>query len=160
MALLNKFNEDLRGYLKSQNEKEVATLRLLLAAIKNKEIEKRAKDGEGELTDEEIIVLVKKEVKKRKEATEIYKQGGRQELAEKETAELKFLERYLPAEASEAEIEIVVKQTIEELKPTSGKDFGKVMKEAIARLKGKGDAAVVSQMIKRYLMNSINIHNE
>ncbi len=151
MALLNRINEDLKLALKSQDETQITTLRLLLAAIRNREIEKRAKDKSAELTDEEVMVLIKKEAKKRKEAMEIYGRSGREELAKKETAELKILEKYLPVEASEAEMEAVVKQTMGELKPTSEKDFGRIMKGAMAKLQGRGDASYVSQMVKRYM---------
>lgn len=151
MALLNQINDNLKSALKSFDQTQVDALRLLLSEVRNKAIDKKAKVGQEELTDEEIIGLIKKETKKRKEAIDFYNKGGRAELVLKETNELKILEKYLPEEASEAEIETVVKKVVEDLQPKSEKDFGKIIGESVKRLKDRADGLIVSRIVKRMI---------
>ncbi|MBN2197993.1 GatB/YqeY domain-containing protein [Candidatus Wolfebacteria bacterium] len=155
--LNQKITENLKKAMKAGREFEVGVLRMVLASVHNKEIEKKAKskDTEETLSNEEIIEVLLKEAKKRKEAIEIYKKGNREELAEKEAKELEIIKNYLPEEAPIEEIEKIVKSAIEKTGAKTEKEFGLVMKETMKELKDKADASVVSEIIKRELENKI-----
>lgn len=150
--LAEKIKNDLIAAMKEKNEERVGTLRMLAAAMKNREIELKKRE-EG-LTDEEVIEVATKEVKKRKDAIEAYQKGGRQDLVDKETNELHILDAYLPAQLNDEEIEKEVKNAIKETSASSIKDLGKVMSAVMPRLKGKADGAKVSETVKRALRSS------
>lgn len=162
MSLKSKLQEDLRESLKAQKTVRISTLRLLISALLNKEIEKRfqlsKKNGniaELEkqiiLSDEEIIDLIFSEVKKRKEAIEIFLKGGKTEMAQKEKDEIDILSEYLPPQLSEGEIEQIVKETAGRLNINDMKSFGLLMKEVSAQVKGKADGTLVSAIVKKHL---------
>lgn len=147
--LKEKLTDDLKQAMKSADQETVGVLRILLTAIKNKEIEKRTKTGnESQLSDDEIIQTMMSEAKKRKESIEIFTKGERKDLADKEMGELVILQKYLPKQLSETEVELVVDKVLKEI---SAKDFGSVMKEAMKELKGKADGKIVSEIIQRKL---------
>jgi hypothetical protein len=137
--------------LRARNMSVVETLRLVLAALKNREIEKKGKTGASELSEEEVIEVVTREVKKRKEAIELYTQGNRNDLAEKEKRELVIIEKFLPPQMDETEIMRVVKKQIETMGNPPASDFGKVMGVIMKDLKGKADGTVVTKIIKEIL---------
>ncbi len=141
--------DDLIAALKERNEAKVSTLRMVQAAIRNKEIE--IKKREAGLSEEELMDVLLKEAKKRKEAIYAYEKGGRNELVEKEKAELGIIEGYLPKQMSEEEIEREVSFVVKEVGAQSVKDMGKVMALLVARLKGKADGGKVSEMVKKVL---------
>ncbi|MFH1759365.1 MAG: GatB/YqeY domain-containing protein [Patescibacteria group bacterium] len=152
--LKEKINENLMVAMKSGDAFAVEVLRGLNAVLHNKEIEKRSKEGEDELTDEEVVEVLSREVKKRKEAVELYKQGNRPELAEKEEKEMVIIQKYLPEQMSEEEVEKVVNEQIKILRSAQNdgeSSFGNVMKAVMAELKGKADGKVVSEIIKEKL---------
>jgi uncharacterized protein YqeY len=149
--LKEKINKDLIRAMKEKEELKVGTLRLFSAAVHNREIEKKGKSGSSELTDEEVLEVLRREVKKRKEAGEIYLKGGRPELAEKEEKELRILESYLPVQLDPEAVRKIVEEAFEVVKPQGPKDFGKVMGEAMKKLKGVADSALVSGFIKEKL---------
>ncbi len=151
MSLKKIISDDLKNALKSGDSFKTGTLRLLLSALHNKEIEKRSKSGESELSGEETIEVLMKESKKRKEAAEIYSKGGRQDLADKENKEAEIIKIYLPEQLSEAEIEKITLKAIEKTGVKTVKDFGRAMAEAMKELKGKADALKVSEIIKKKL---------
>lgn len=151
MPLQSQLSFDLVNALKSGKSFEVETLRLLTAALKNREIEKRGKGQVAELSDEETIEVLTKEAKKRKEAFEIYSKAGRRELAEKEASELAFIKNYLPEPASAEEIKKAVAEAIQKTGVKEAKDFGRAMGEAMKALKGKADAGEVSKAVKKAL---------
>lgn len=153
MSLKQTISDDLKNALKSGDSFKVGILRLLLSALHNKEIEKRGKGEKSELSEEEeeVIEVLMKESKKRKEAIEIYLKGGRQDLADKEAKELEIVKIYLPEQLSEAEVEKITLKAIEKIGAENQKDFGKAMAEAMKELKGKADALKVSEIIKKKL---------
>jgi len=119
---------------------------MVLASVHNREIEKRTKSKET-ITEEEVLDILRKEVKKRKEAIEIYGGAGRSDLKDKEVDELEVLVSYLPPELDEAEVEKVVKSVI-----SSGvREFGKVMKEVMKQLAGRAEARRVGELVKKNL---------
>jgi len=144
MVKTEKILNDLRQAMQQKQAEKVAALRLLVAALKNAQIEKNDK-----LSEAEEIGVLNKEAKKRQEAAEIYKREEREDLAKKEEAELKVIKEYLPQQMSQAEVKEVVKQmkTSGEL----GDDFGGAMKAVMAKLKGKADGKLVAQMVKEEL---------
>lgn len=146
-----QIKDDIKEFLKAGKSFEAGVLRLMSAAFSNKEIEKRGKNGDSVLTEEEIIEVLMKEAKKRKESAEIYKMGGREDLADKEIQELEVIKKYLPEQANAEEIEKVVDKAIAATGATDVKAFGKVMAEAMKELKGKADASAVSEIIKKKL---------
>ena len=163
-----KIKDDLIDFLKAGKSFEAGVLRLILSVFKNKEIEKKGRqDGnlvqEAILTDEEVVDILIKEAKKRKEAADIYKKGDREDLAEKEMKELGVIKKYLPKELSAKEIEKIVDKAIAvigaaNIKDPEGKQasygarIGKVMAEAMKELKGRADASAVGAMIKKKLI--------
>lgn len=150
-SLQQKINDDLKGAMKSGDEFGVGVLRMLTSSLHNKEIEKRGKGQDLILLEEEIIEILSREAKKRKEAAEIYRKGGRNDLAEKEDKEINIIKKYLPEQLSEGEIEKVVISAIEKIGANDIKELGKVMGEAMKELKGRVEAGTVSMLIKKRL---------
>lgn len=150
MSLQQKLIDDLKVVLKGGKEFEVGVLRLLLSALHNREIEKRGKSGKDEsLTEEEAVEVLKREVKKRREAAELFLKGGRRELADKEKAESAVIQKYLPAEMTAEELSALVDQAIKMVNPAGPKDFGRVISEVMKSAKGRADGSLVSEIIKR-----------
>lgn len=150
-GLKDQIAKDTVQALKDKDEVKVSTLRLFSASAHNREIEKRGHGESPELTEDDLLDVLRREVKKRKEAIDIYLKGGRPELADKESKELKVLLGYLPAQLAPAEVEKIVEEAIASVKPASVKDFGKVMSEAMKKLKGVADANAVNKIIKEKL---------
>lgn len=149
--LHKQVSDNLKDAMKSRDELRVSALRMLLAAVQNKEIS-LAKKNEG-LSDDEFLQVIRSEVKKRKEAAEGFERGGRAELSEKEKKEAAILERYLPAELSEEELNAIVKQVITECGDLSTKDFGVVMKGVMAAVQGRAGGNRVADAVKKSLQN-------
>ncbi len=148
MALLEKVSEDMKGAMKSGEKLRLETLRTIRAGLLEKQVEKRPSGGMT--PDDEVSVLLAAS-KKRKEAIEIYRANGRNDLADQEEKELGFIQEYLPKQLSPEEIEVVVKKTIGEVGATSPKDFGKVMSAAMKELKGKADGKLIQEVVKKSL---------
>ena len=151
MSLHEKINVDLKEALRASRSFEVGVFRFLLSSLHNKEIEKKGKGLEPLLSDEDTIEVLSREAKKRKEAIEAYTKGGREDLADKETAELEIIRRYLPREMGIEEIKKIVEAVIGRTGAEGAKDFGRVMGEAMKELKGRADASAVSELIKQKL---------
>ena len=147
MSLKQRITSDLTTAMKARDVLRTSTLRMVKAAIMNREIEQS-----GELTDEEVLRTFRTLVKQRHDSVEQYENGGRQELADKERAEVAILEEYLPQAASREEIEQAVTSAIGEVEASSQRDMGRVMKAAQARLAGRSaDNRVVSEIVKAKL---------
>jgi len=147
MSIKDQIIADMTAAMKAKDAARTSTLRLLKAAIVNREIEKG-----GELDEEELSKLLRSQVKQRRDSVEHYQKGGRQDLAEKETAEIAVIEGYLPLAASPEEIEQAVAAAIAETGATSMKEMGAVMKAAMILLAGKNpDGRTVSDTVKKKL---------
>ncbi len=147
MSLKQQIISDLTASMKAQTAARTSTLRMVKAAMMNREIEKG-----GELADEEMLRLLRAMVKQRRDSVEQYEKGGRQDLADKERAEIAVIESYLPKAASREEIQEAIIAAIGETGATSMKDMGKVMKAAQARLADKNaDGRAVSEIVKEKL---------
>ena len=147
MTLKEKIVSDMTAAMKSKDAARTSTLRMVKAAIMNRE-----KEGSGQLTDEDVMKLLRSQVKQRRDSVEQYRAAGRQELVDKETAEIAVIEEYLPQAVSAAEIEQAVVDAIAETGATSIKDMGAVMKASMAKLAGKNaDGKLVSETVKKKL---------
>jgi len=147
MTLKDKIISDMTAAMKAKDAARTSTLRMVKAAIMHRE-----KEGGGGLTDEDVMKLLRSQVKQRRDSVEQYQKAGRQELVDKETAEIGVIEEYLPQAVSEAEIEQAVIDAIAETGATSMKDMGSVMKASMAKLTGKNaDGKVVSETVKKKL---------
>ena len=131
----------MKGALRSKDSLRLNTIRSVISAIKNQEINLRK-----ELEEEEILSLVTREVKKRKEASALFKQGERADLMEKENQELAILQSYLPEQISEEDLRKRIKEVISETGAESMKDFGKIMKILVPEFKGKADNGVIKDL--------------
>lgn len=147
MELRDKIAADVKAAMIAKESAKLGALRMLQAAIKNREIDMRP----DPITADEVMNVVKKLVKQRKESIDQFQQAGRQDLVDQETAELKVLEVYLPAQLSREQIEAIVTEVIAALGAKTVKDMGPVMKETIARSGGAADNKVVSEVIKAKL---------
>lgn len=148
--LHQQIEAELKFALKAGEKEKTSVLRFLISAIKNHQIEIKAK-GEEYLKDEEVIAVIRRQVKQRKDSIAEYEKGGRQELADKEKAEMAILENYLPAQADESKIREVVKSKISELGITDKSGFGKLMGAAMAELKGQADGDAVKKVVEEEL---------
>jgi len=147
MTIQEKIQSQMTDAMRSKNQLRLDVLRMMKSAVKLKEVEKMKALEEGE-----VIAVLNTLVKQRKDSIEQFRKGGREELAQKEEAEIKVIEEYLPAAASEDDIRQAVSEAMQETGAVSMKDMGKVMKATLARLAGKSaDGARVSQMVKEKL---------
>ena len=146
MGLEEKILQDMKDAMRSGDKLRVETIRLLRAQLKNVSIEK----GDT-LEDEDIFQVLTKEAKKRNESIDLYKQGGREELEERERQELEIIQSYLPEALSHDEIVIIVDQAIKESEAQTIKDMGKVMGCIMPKLKGRADGKMVQELVKQKL---------
>jgi uncharacterized protein YqeY len=147
MTLKQQIVSDLTASMKAQDAPRTSTLRMVKAAVMNREIEKG-----GELDDDEMMKLLRSLVKQRRDSVEQYEKGGRADLAAKENAEIEIIDTYLPQAASPEEIESAVSAAIMETGAASIKEMGKVMKAAQAALAGKNaDGRMLSELVKTKL---------
>jgi len=141
--LKERIEQDLKEALKNREAEKVSTLRMLLSSLHNQEIEKR-----DQLTDEEIVSVIEKEIKKRQEAVEAYQQANREELAKKEEDELELLRNYLPPQLSDEELEDIIKRVIGE---SPGLPEGPLTGKVMQQVKGQAESRRVVETIKRLL---------
>lgn len=148
--MYEKINEDLKNAMKEKDTFKLSVLRMLKSALQLEQIAKK-----HELDDNEIAAVLKKQVKVRKDSLEEYKKYDKTELVESLEKEITILDAYLPEEMSESEISEIVKSAVEEIKPTSMKDMGLVMKKVNELLVGKNaDMSLVSKLVKEQIMSN------
>ncbi len=141
-----RIEEDLKAAMKAGDKRRVATLRLMLAALKNEKIQ-----AQRALTDEEIESVLRRAVKQRRDSIEQYARGGRQDLVDAETEELAILEGYLPKGLTDAEIESAIRSIVAEKGFSASKDVGLLMKELMAGYKGRVDGKKAQEIARRLL---------
>lgn len=146
MTLKDRITEDMKAAMRAKDADRLTTIRLLLAALKQKEVDERI-----ELDDTAVIGVVDKLIKQRRDSIEAFTKAGRQDLADKEAAEMKVIEVYLPARLSTDEIAADVARIVAELGASGPSDMGKVMGTAKTRLAGKADMSAVSAAVKAAL---------
>ena len=150
MSLQQTIEEKFLVAFKAKQAEEVSTLRMLKSALLNKKIEKRLAK-EDALPDEEVIAMVKSEIKKRLDSIEAYTQGNRNDLAAKEQKEIEILSQFVPEQMSEEKLKELVAEVIKELGASNQSEFGKVMGAVMAKAKGQADGTAVAKAVKETL---------
>ena len=151
MSLRKKINDEFNSALKSKNKILVSTLRLILAAIKERDIENRTSEKKEEVKDPEIVKVLRKMKKQRQDSIDLYKKGERQELLEAEQAEIKIIDAYLPKQLGDEETKKICKEVIESLGATSMKDMGKIMGSLKKKYSDTIDFSKVNTIVKGLL---------
>jgi uncharacterized protein len=148
MSLRDQLQTALKEAMKAKQAERLSTLRLINAAIKDRDIANRGDGGDGTITDGEILAVLGRMVKQRQESARVYEEGGRLELAEKELAEVKVIEEYLPRQLGAAEVEAAITAAVAEAGATSIRDMGKVMAVLKGKYTGQMDFGAVGPMVK------------
>jgi uncharacterized protein YqeY len=146
MSLYERLRQDMQKAAKERDSLALSALRMALSEIKNKEIEAR-----GPLSDDALLKMLASMVKRRRESIDLYVKGNRPELAEKEAAEIRVLEIYLPQGMSGAEVEAVVRETVAAEGATGAADMGRVMKALMPKIAGRADGKIVNEIVRRVL---------
>lgn len=149
--LRSRLNEAMKDALKTQNKRVLSTVRLILAALKDRDIAARGVGRPDGITEEEILGMLQTMIKQRRESIALYEQGGRAELVQQEAEEIAVIESFLPQQMSEADTQAAVKSLIGEMGAASLKDMGGVMAELKKRFAGQMDFARASAMVKDLL---------
>src|SRR5712671_2687857 len=144
--LRDRIADEMRAAMKAREQARVSTLRMLMAAMKNMQVKKG-----HELDDEEVVEVIAREAKRRRESMDAFEKGGRPELVEKEGAELAVLESYLPERLSDEELAALVDEAIAETGASSPKEIGNVMKALMPKVKGRADGSAVSTAVRARL---------
>ena len=145
-SIKSLLEEAVKNSMRDRNKEKTSTLRMAISEIKKEEIDKRI-----ELSDEEIIKILQRMIKQRKESISQFEQAGREELAHKENAEILLLQDFLPEQMSEDEIKVFVEEAINESGASTPQDMGKVMGSLKSKLKGNVDMGIVSKLVKENL---------
>lgn len=148
MSLASKIDEQIKDAMKKSEAARLSVLRLLKSAVKYHQVEKKI----PEVGDNDFLLVVRKQIKQRQDSVDAYRQGGRDELVAKEQEEIKILEEFLPPSMSEADLEKIVKDTLQELGVNSKKEMGRVMKAVNEKVAGRADGRTVSQMVQKNLV--------
>ena len=151
MSLREKINKQFNAALKSQNKTLISTLRLVLAAIKERDIANRTKDKKDAVSDAEIIKVLRRMKKQRHDSMDLYKKGGREELSEVEEAEIKVIDSFLPKQLSDEETKKICKEIIKSLGASSLKDMGKIMGSLKQKYSDSIDFSKVNVIVKGLL---------
>jgi uncharacterized protein YqeY len=147
MMLKEQISKDFNEALKARDERKLSALRLLRTEIKKREVSGQKK----ELADAEVMETITTLVKQRRESIRLFREGQRQDLVEKEEAELQVLQTYLPQPLSQSAIEVLIDQVLLETRATGMKDQGKVMKAVMAKISGRAEGKIVSEIVKQKL---------
>ncbi|MBS4199717.1 GatB/YqeY domain-containing protein [Bacillus sp. FJAT-49732] len=147
MSLLERLNEDMKQAMKNKEKEKLSVIRLMKAALQNEAI----KLGQQQLSEEEELTVLSREVKQRKDSLLEFQKADRDDLVEKVQQELAFVEKYMPPQLSEEEVESLVKEAISQSGATSKTDMGKVMGILMPKVKGKADGSLVSKLVQRHL---------
>jgi|TARA_B100001750_G_C15514926_1_gene606376 uncharacterized protein YqeY len=150
--LRKQISASLQEALKAKDQTKASTLRLILAALKDRDIAERPKGNVSGLDDGEILKLLQSMIKQRKESIELYEKGNRLELAEKEQQEITYIEDFLPKQLSEDEVKTIVKSTISELGAKDIRDMGKVMSFLREKYSGQMDLGTAGKLLKEHLV--------
>ena len=145
-TLLDKLQNEMKKALKSKDKERLSVIRMLISEIKKEQIDKKK-----DLSDDEILKIIQRYAKQRREAIEQYKKANRQDLVEKEEKELNIVLEFLPEQLTEEEITKIVEESINEVGANSIKDMGKVMKVVMEKVKGRADGSIVSKIVREKL---------
>ncbi|SEN04375.1 GatB/YqeY domain-containing protein [Lihuaxuella thermophila] len=146
MSLLEQLDQDMKSALKNKEKTKLSTIRMLRASIKKVEIDKKRP-----LNDDEVLEVIGREIKQRRDSLSEYEKAGREDLAQKEREEIEILETYLPEQLSEEELRSLVRQVIQEVGASSKADMGKVMGAIMPKVKGRADGRLVNRLVQETL---------
>ncbi|GAM15224.1 GatB/YqeY domain-containing protein [Mesobacillus selenatarsenatis] len=147
MSLLERLNTDMKQAMKNKEKDRLTTIRMVKASLQNEAI----KFGKQELSEEEELTVLSREVKQRKDSLQEFEKAGRQDLVEKIQTELKHVEVYMPQQLSEEEVTAIVKEAIAETGAASKADMGRVMAVLMPKVKGKADGSLVNKLVQQHL---------
>jgi len=150
-TMRDTLNEALKEAMRAKDQRAISTLRLILAALKDRDIASRGKSADGRIADDEILQMLQSMVKQREDSIAMYEQGGRLELAEQEQAEIDVIRRFLPKQMNQDEMQAAVDETVADLGAGSLKEMGKVMAELRGRYAGRMDFSKASGLVKKKL---------
>lgn len=146
-ALFETIKQDMVAAMKAGKKDHVGTLRMLVSAIKNEQINDRGK----QLADQDVSAVIKREIKKRNDSIEQYRAAGRTDLADQEQGELAILSAYMPTGPSEADVVAVVDEVLGSMEAPTAKDFGVIMKQVMGKFSGNADGAVIARLLRAKL---------
>lgn len=150
-TLLEAIDTDLKDAMRSKDKVRLRTLRSLRAALKNEEIDQRQEGSESTVSEQDQLAVLRKQVNQREDSIEQYEEAGRDDLVEKEKAELAVLEEYMPEQMTDEELEDTLREIIEDVGAESMADMGAVMGRAMSELRGRVDGNRVQQLVKKLL---------
>ncbi|QSS99003.1 GatB/YqeY domain-containing protein [Pontibacillus sp. ALD_SL1] len=147
MSLLERLNQDMKEALRNKEKERLSVIRMVKSSLQNEAL----KLGKDELTEEEELTVLSREIKQRKDSLQEYKSAGRDDLAQKDERDIEIIQSYMPQQLSEDELDAIVQETIAEVGATSKKDIGKVMSAIMPKVKGKADGSLVNQFVQKHL---------
>ncbi|MGG3738870.1 GatB/YqeY domain-containing protein [Aeribacillus pallidus] len=147
MSLLERLNEDMKQAMKNKQKDRLSVIRMLKAALQNEAI----KLGKQELTEDEELTVLSREVKQRKDSLQEFENAGREDLVEKIRTELTYVESYMPKQLTEEELTELIQQTITEVNASTKADMGKVMGAIMPKVKGRADGSLVNKLVQKHL---------
>ncbi|MEW9675808.1 GatB/YqeY domain-containing protein [Lentibacillus sp. L22] len=147
MSLIEQLNQDLKQAMKQKDKEKLSVIRMIKASLQNESI-KLSKD---QLSEDEELTILSRELKQRKDSLQEFKSAGRDDLVGKLETEIEMIQEYMPKQLSDDELEAIVQSTIQEVNATSKKDMGKVMSAIMPKVKGKADGAKVNQLVQKHL---------
>lgn len=146
MSLLERLNNDMKQAMKNKEKDKLSVIRMLKASLQNEALKQRQ-----DLTDDEELTVLSRELKQRKDSLQEFENAGRSDLVDKVRTELGYVEAYMPEQLSEEEVSEIVQSTIEEVNATSKADMGRVMGALMPKVKGKADGSLVNKLVQQHL---------
>lgn len=147
MSLLNRLNEDIKQAMRNKEREKLSVLRMVKSSLQNEAIKLR----KSELTEDEELTVLSREIKQRKDSLQEFANAGRDDLVEKTNKELSYVSTYMPKQLSEEDLLTIVTETIQEVGATSKADMGKVMAAIMPKVKGKADGSIVNKLVQQHL---------
>ncbi|WP_047986328.1 GatB/YqeY domain-containing protein [Ornithinibacillus californiensis] len=147
MSLLSQLNDDMKQAMKNKDKERLSVIRMVKASLQNESI----KLGKNELSEDEDITILSRELKQRKDSLQEFKSAGRDDLVEKLETEIKIIQAYMPEQLSDEELSAIVQETIQETGASSKKDMGKVMSAIMPKVKGKADGSKINKLVQEHL---------
>ncbi|WP_042145996.1 GatB/YqeY domain-containing protein [Paucisalibacillus sp. EB02] len=147
MSLLSQLNDDMKQAMKNKDKERLSVIRMVKASLQNESI----KLGKSELSEDEDLTILSRELKQRKDSLQEFKSAGREDLVEKLEMEIKIIQEYMPEQLSDDELSVIVQETIQETGASSKKDMGKVMSAVMPKVKGKADGSKINKLVQEFL---------
>ncbi|MGM8364624.1 GatB/YqeY domain-containing protein [Virgibacillus sp. W0181] len=147
MTVAERLNEDMKQAMRDKNKEKLSVIRMIKASLQNELI----RTGEAELSEDEELSILSRELKQRKDSLQEFESAGRDDLAQKLEFEISIVQQYLPKQLTSEELEQIIKQTITEVNATSKKDMGRVMSAIMPKVKGRADGSLINKIVQKHL---------